>query len=302
MSMSGVPSPPPNNNRNYSYLFGSGSANYVYGSQGAGQNHMSGVQCGTGEFKPIACTDCGRDNLGTLKLSPDNNPRCTRCHDKFMMVHDIPKCGGCNEPTPFGHKVDNIIHCDICYHHLLANKLINQVDSLNAEDRKPALRPRPEVGCDQVGNKVERPEMDQGTTRGGLFDRKFKSSFRKESKKVGPTNMTPDRLKVLQELQHGLRLKYVNESELNKRCDEILNYDFTDDSPKKASKSRKPMKETKVGGWFSKLATNVKEGWAEVMEEKEEVDEKIEATSEEKNVESSSEVKLEIPSEEPKET
>lgn len=280
-----------------------------------------GVQGYDGKFTPIACTDCGRDNLGTLITSSDNKPRCIRCHDKFMMVHDIPKCVGCGEPTPFGHKIEGGIHCDVCYHNLLANKLKSQINDLTDNDHEPAWDDFDHFSSfDNSDSNTDYPwevasavydSNNAGLTgklnkQAGLAESKNINKASQEPKDIGETHMTPDRMKVLQDLQQASfgqrhasqqrlskaqrelldRNKYVTEHEFDARRDEILSYDF--DEPTKASKARKPKKETKVGGWLSKLTSSIKEGWAEMMEEKEVVEEK----EVEENVNETGEIKI----------
>jgi hypothetical protein len=121
----------------------------------------------------------------------------------------------------------------------------------------------------------------KSNNQSGLTESKNTNNANREPKDIGETHMTPDRMKILQDYQASLNQQQARYNQ-QQPLGSMRRKEY---EPIKASKSRKLKKETKVGGWLSKLTSSIKEGWAEMMEEKEVIDI-------EENVNETSEIKI----------
>lgn len=239
------------------------------------QSNMNGQDSNI-QFNPIVCVDCGKDNLSTLVTSEiDHKTRCQHCHDKYMMTYDIPKCGKCDKPVPFGHVYKNAIYCDDCYRELIVNKLhangtILPSDKSAWEVSGATYEPF-NLDCKST-NKIQQSEINNDIKQDDIQQIKdiLYANTEQKYKDIGETHMTPERQQILDELQQ-YALCHSNQSQQFNKTDykskPISTYKFTGNI-----KSRKPIKNTKIGGWLSTIKSNIKDGWNEMMVDSEEIE------------------------------
>lgn len=272
------------------FSIGMGSQNRIVndGSRLLYTPYITGIgsQGPSGEIQRIPCEECGSDEL-TGYTTVDNKVRCIKCHDKFMLAFNERTCTHCKKPVQYASiDDDGKVYCNECF---------EEHERVPVDIQRLCREPKP-----------ERPEMDAGETRS---DAGFKLSPKvlvdlmtsqirlnkgmcldREICDVPIKGKPKSKQPVAQGIRgpkgiqgtRGPKGSVVTKDDIDKMRDELLNYDFTDDNPKRKTKPRKPKTESKVGGWFKKIAANVKEGWQEMMDEGKEPDSTANETNETK--------------------